>query len=283
MATVIHANDGRSAYVDVLKKIQLFGYTRPSRNGDTRELGHTMIVLDDPHQALPRGVGRNVSEKIAALEAIQLIGAFTDPDWLVERAPQLSPYREPSGVFWGAYGRRIYGQIAAVVRKLQADPNTRQAVATLWDPNFDNDPGKLDYPCTVALGCNLRGTFAGRQILDFNVTMRSNDAWLGLPYDMFQFTQLHQTIARVLDVLPGRYTHTAWSMHLYHKDLKTAHDIMLWEEDHAFDPTGIGETGMSYPEIGHRARVIALYPDKIDWELTPSERWYRDIIHGAAS
>lgn len=284
MATVIHANDGRTAYVDVLNKIRLFGYTRPSRNGDTRELGHTVIVLDEPHMALPLGVGRNVNQKIAALEAIQLIGAFSDPDWLVERAPQLSPYREPSGVFWGAYGRRIAGQIESVVDKLRADPNTRQAVATLWNPVDDNTPDKLDYPCTVALGCNLRGTLTGRQILDFNVTMRSNDAWLGLPYDMFQFTQLMWTICRVLDVTPGRYTHTAWSMHLYHKNLETTHGVQLYDrsfETLGFYPAGIGEAGMSYPEVGYRARTIALYPDKIDWELTPSERWYRDVIHGS--
>jgi hypothetical protein len=29
--------------------------------------------------------------------------------------------------------------------------------------------------------------------------------------------------------------------------------------------------------------VIALEPNEIDWELTPSERWYRDAIHGAST
>lgn len=280
MATVIHANDGRTAYVDVITKLRLFGVGRPSRNGPTRDLGHTTIILDEPYSALPLGVGRKLSERIAALEAIQLIGAFSDPEWLVERAPQLSPYREPSGVFWGAYGRRISRQIRDIVSKLRADPWTRQAVATLWDPMYDNQPEKRDYPCTVTLGFTQQPTFIGNR-LDMHVTMRSNDAWLGLPYDMFQFTQLFQTVCRTLDVRPGQYNHTAWSLHLYDQDVDQTHDVALTGNDeYRFDPTGIGETNMSYTEIVNRARVIARNPNEIDWELTPSERWYRDVIHG---
>jgi Thymidylate synthase len=282
VATVIHANDGRTAYVDVITKLRLFGVSRPSRVGPTRDLGHTTIVLDEPFNALPLGVGRHLSNRIAALEAIQLIGAFSDPEWLVERAPQLSPYREPSGAFWGAYGRRIGWQIHDVVTKLLADPWTRQAVATLWDPGRDNLPEKRDYPCTVALGFTMQPAFT-KEVLDMHVTMRSNDAWLGLPYDMFQFTQLQQTVCRMIDVRPGTYTHTAWSMHLYDRDVDKTYAIALSPEsdDYRIDPTGLGEPNMSFTEVGNRAQTIALEPEKIDWELTPSERWYRNAIHGS--
>lgn len=280
MATVIHARDGRTAYVDVITKLRLFGVSRPSRNGPTRDLGHTTIILDEPCDALPIDVGRGLSERIAALEAIQLVGAFSDPDWLVERAPQLSPYREPSGAFWGAYGRRIGWQIRDAVAKLRADPWTRQAVATLWDPMYDNYPEKRDYPCTVALGFTLQPSFTDSR-LNMHVTMRSNDAWLGLPYDMFQFTQLFQTVCRCLDVRPGTYTHTAWSLHLYDRDVDRTYDVALaGDTGYRFDPTGFGEPNMSFTDVSQRAHVIALTPDKIDWELTPSERWYRDAIHG---
>lgn len=284
MATIIHGRTGRDVYVDVLSKIRLFGRSRPSRNGPTRDLGHVTIVLDEPFDALPVGVGRNVSERVAAAEAIQLIGAFSDPEWLIERAPQMHPYREPDGRFWGAYGARIGVQISGVVRKLRADPWTRQAVATLWHDERDGHvayAGKLDYPCTVALGFIMQIQFTGASQLDMNVIMRSNDAWLGLPYDMFQFTQLQWTVARMLGVAVGRYYHTAWSLHLYERDLEASHAVVAPSEPTVFDPSGIGVPNLEVADVIYRARTIARDPSAIEWELTPSERWYRDVLHKA--
>ena len=223
--------------------------------------------------------------KIAAVEAIQLVGAFNRPEWVVEKAPKLAPYREPSGEFWGAYGLRIDDQVFELVNKLRTDPWTRQAVAVLWDHFMDNVPDKLDYPCTVALGFMIRETVSRTRRLDMHVTMRSNDAWLGLPYDMFQFTQLQHTVARVLGVSPGTYTHTAWSLHLYERDLEASYEVTIpLEASSHFDPTGLGEPNMTngYEDATWRARMIALEPELISWQLTPSERWYRDVIHKEA-
>lgn len=283
MATIIHGNTGRDVYPEVLTKIRLFGVSRPSRNGPTRDLGHVTIALDGPYDALALGLNRGLSRRVAAAEAIQLIGGFSDPDWLVERAPGLSPYREPSGVFWGAYGVRIGRQLRDVVRKLRADPWTRQAVVTLWDPDLDNESARLDYPCTVALGFVMRPTPSGGRELDLNVTMRSNDAWLGLPYDVFQFTQIQHTVAHVLSLWPGRYTHTAWSLHMYDRDVEASHRVTADGDESRFDPTGFGEPDVfiDVDEVVRRARVVALTPEKIDWELTPSERWYCDVLHKA--
>lgn len=46
--------------------------------------------------------------------------------------------------------------------------------------------------------------------------MRSNDAYLGLPHDIFSFTMLQEIAARELEVGLGRYTHSVTSLHLYH-------------------------------------------------------------------
>lgn len=281
MATVIHGVDGRGVYADVLTKLRLFGHSRDSRNGPTRDLGHTTIVLDEPFRALPLGTGRGLSQKVAAAEAIQLIGGFSDPEWLVQRAPRMSEYRQPSGEFWGAYGARIGWQVRDVVTKLRADPDTRQAVVTLWDPYHDNEPDKLDYPCTVALGFELRRTYTGsRRQLNMNVLMRSNDAWLGLPYDVFQFTQLQHTVRRLLGANHGTYTHTAWSLHMYDADVEASHRVTAPSLDETFfDPTGIGELNTNVVDVVRRARTIALSPEKVDWQLTESERWYLDVLH----
>jgi thymidylate synthase len=166
-----------------------------------------------------------------------------------------------------------------MIEKLNSDYWTRQAVANLWDKRWDNVAGKRDYPCTVALGVTREPTFT-EDVLNMFVTMRSNDIWLGLPYDMFQFTQLQHTICRAVDAQAGRYIHTAWSMHLYDRDLDASNTITEVLPSTHFDPVGIGELGLTNREIIHRARLIAREPEKIDWTPTESEKWYCEAIHG---
>ena len=100
------------------------------------------------------------------------------------------------------------------VRKLLSDaPETRQAVLHIKEPN--NTPSK-DVNCTVALQFLLRG---GKLYL--TVYMRSNDLWLGFPFDVFQFANMQILMAMELGVDLGTYTHIAGSLHLYERDFKT--------------------------------------------------------------
>jgi thymidylate synthase len=49
--------------------------------------------------------------------------------------------------------------------------------------------------------------------------MRSNDAILGLSYDMFSFTMLQEFVANMIGVEVGPYYHNAGSFHVYVKDV----------------------------------------------------------------
>lgn len=51
--------------------------------------------------------------------------------------------------------------------------------------------------------------------------MRSNDAYTGLPHDVFCFTMLQEIIARNLNIDLGSYKHIVGSLHLYtsHRDM----------------------------------------------------------------
>lgn len=232
--------------------------------------------------ALPLGCGRNLNPKIAAAEALQLIGGFSDPDWLVKLAPNFERYREPTGEFWGAYGVRIGHQLEHVLSKLYGDMDTRQAVITLWNPGIDNVREKSDYPCTVALGFTQ---YSGK--LDMSVVMRSNDVWLGLPYDMFQFTQLQLTLCNITGLQPGTYTHTAWSMHLYTRDLEKSYNVLNRgiNDDGPTQPDGIGQHSLSVEHLWTRARMIALEPHLVrdHWTPTESEEWYLATLADQAS
>lgn len=98
---------------------------------------------------------------------------------------------------------------------LKNDLNSRQAVIHIKEArNTVNNPTK-DLNCTIALQFLLRDNK-----LDLITTMRSNDIWLGLPYDLFNFTCMQIQMAMELGVDVGTYYHNAGSLHLYKKDFE---------------------------------------------------------------
>lgn len=285
MATFHKFVDGREAFKHMLAEVHAHGDVRSPRGLKTFDLGYTTLELLSPYNALAIGVGRQLSKRVAAAEAIQLIGGFSDPQLLLQASPNFSRYIEPDGEFWGAYGRRIASgkQLENVVRKLTDDPDTRQAIATLWNPIRDNMQHKNDYPCTLALGFSIR-----HHKLELDVTMRSNDVWRGLPYDLFQFTQLQLTVANVLGIQPGAYRHHTYSLHLYAEDVHDATNVYLDDLDvrPAFLPVGFGgRTPGSISQAMLHARVIASLtggPIEAPWgDLDESERWYWNALHPA--
>lgn len=280
MATLIEITDNFTGYHEVVNRVLDEGRVRAPRNQRTVDLGHTTItVLCPDRYQLPVGQGRGISPRVAAVEALQLVGGFSDPALTVWASSHFGRFRENSGHFHGAYGPRVRNQLPFIVDKLLLDTQTRRAVVTLWDPSQDNELGKKDYPCTVALGFELDH----RGHLCMNTVMRSNDAWLGLPYDIFQFTQLQLTMAKILDVEVGTYTHTAWSLHIYEEHWALARQLYVPENlPPMFPPRGFGEAGMGLTEVRDRIRMLA-YEPHIDrtyaaFELTESEMWYRERV-----
>ena len=82
-------------------------------------------------------------------------------------------------------------------------------------------------------------------------SMRSNDAYLGLPHDVFSFTMFQEIVARMLGVEMGDYTHFAGSLHLYdeHQEEVTNFLDEGWQatEGAAMPPMPAGDP---WPSIG---------------------------------
>lgn len=58
------------------------------------------------------------------------------------------------------------------------------------------------------------------------VTMRSNDAFMGLPHDVFCFTMLQEIVARSLNREVGAYRQFTGSMHLYERNREVAGEYL---------------------------------------------------------
>ena len=210
--TEIEVHDMQRGYLQLLDQITKRGRSRVPRGLETLDLGYTVVHLTNPAKATPVDVGRSLNLTLASAETTQLIACTSDVAQLISITPAFSAFnvddRQP-----GAYGPRIKDQMPQIVRELSTDGESRRAVATIWRSD-ELEIDSPDYPCTIALHWSIDG-----DRLNMITTMRSNDGWLGVPYDFTMFTRLQLTLAWCLGVQVGTYTHTAWSMHIYKRDL----------------------------------------------------------------
>lgn len=212
-------NDLVNDYVTLVERVCERGSRVRVRDQDTRELtAVTLIFPDILNPLLPIGVGRGVSTKLAAVEALQLISGSYYHNLVVAAAPTFeSVLVDLEAPEYGAYGRRTVEQVANCVEILRADPLTRQAVISIWNEKDLTHVG--DKPCTIFLQFLVREGSTGIMSLELHTHMRSQDVWLGTPYDVFMFTQLQHTVARDLGLPAGQYVHHTTSLHIYERDI----------------------------------------------------------------
>jgi thymidylate synthase len=125
----------------------------------------------------------------------------------------------------GAYGPRLFDwsgvtQIQNVAQLLKKKPSSRQAVIQLFSA-ADLLKDYKDVPCTCCLQFVIR-----EEKLSLMTTMRSNDAYKGLPHDVFSFTMLQEILARMLGIEVWTYKHAVGSMHLYDTDRASAQQFL---------------------------------------------------------
>ena len=209
--------DMRKGYREICNDIMVHGAKVAPRGMVTREVLGYSFTFKDPLDALPIGTGRGLSLPFAAVEAAQLQAGVSFPDMMKRINPTMSQFMDTDDngneYLHGAYGPRIAPTLMEVVTLLKKSPDTRQAVLTIFETERDITPNTPDVPCTLSLQFFIRN-----DALDLSVTMRSNDVWWGLAYDVFQFTQLQAMVAQMVGVRIGVYRHMANSMHAYERD-----------------------------------------------------------------
>lgn len=187
-----------------------------SRDGMTREAIGLSFTLTNPRNnwAFTR---QKLSPRYAAAELAWYLSGSGRVEPIMFYAPQYARFADENGIVRGAYGERLakYNQLHHVIEELKRNRDSRRAVLSMFMPQdvVVLPSGGADLPCTLNLQLLVRDG-----ALDMIARMRSNDIWLGLPYDMFCFTTLQCLIADVLGVEVGNYHHEVGSMHIYSRD-----------------------------------------------------------------
>lgn len=236
-------------WLDAVETVLTSGHKTGSRDGETTEiLGYCGRLLNPKANVLFNPI-RKINLSYAAAELLWYLSNDPSIDMIKAYAPQYERFAN-DGKAWGAYGARLCesgywntlvtmhnrndlmflidpsydvvtcDQLQGVAKLLIEKPESRQAVISLWqayDLPHAIAGDKNDMPCTLTLQFIIRN---GK--LNLFVNMRSNDLWLGTPYDIFCFTCIQQLLAEVLHLDVGFYQHHAGSLHIYERNKEKA-------------------------------------------------------------
>ena len=272
---IIDIPDAINGYVDLVQHVLKYGKEVAPRGMKTREIEDAIIRIDDVYNTLPLGVGRGTVPGIGAVEACQLIAGASTPKLVIAIGPQFANFTEDNGLFHGAYGIRTQSQYAPIVERLKADPDTRQAVVTIWNPELDLLSNKRDYPCTILHQFRIRNNK-----LNMSVYMRSNDVWLGAAYDFFQFTRVQLAIASILGIEPGTYHHHVGSLHIYEQHYDSAENLKHTYEPYEKIPAMVGNSWGEVSDFAMDALTAAIHHEEqmLLYGLHPFEQWYANAM-----
>lgn len=262
--------------------VQLLGEpeTISASEGKFTEIFGAMLVLRNPRSRLSRSESKG-----------KIFSALGELFWYLSKANsyEFISYYIPCGYkkevddndhsVRSGYGERLFGQdsinqVQNVTNLLKEDkrPTSRRAVIQLFDAS-DLLKDFKQVPCTCTLQFLLR---SGK--LNLLVNMRSNDAYKGLPHDIFAFTMLQELIARSIGADVGTYKHCAGSLHLYERDRDKAETYIRegWQSPTAMNPMPNGDPWSSV-DIVRKIEERARNGEHVDLSSLDLDSYWKDI------
>jgi thymidylate synthase len=209
--------------------------------GPATEISGVLLKIANPRMRLSR------TEKKGTLfsclgELLWYLAGSQDVRFISYYLPHYKQYSDDGKTIYGAYGPRMcskvgFRQIDNVINLLKKKSESRQAVIQLFNAS-DIVEAHKDVPCTCTLQFLIR-----QRRLNMITNMRSNDAFLGLPHDIFAFTMLQEIIARTLSVELGTYKHAVGSLHLYDENRNSAQQFLDegWQLKVPMPPMPVGD------------------------------------------
>jgi thymidylate synthase len=188
------------------------------------------FILRNPRRRYVTNPARRWSFPLAIGELCWHLSASDDLAFISRYAPRWREFSDDNSTIVGScYGKRIFerkdgklSQWEQLINLLTVDPQSRRAILLFRETGTESlQPEIRDVACATSFQCLIR---EGR--LHTVVHMRSNDAILGLPYDVFLFIMLQEILSTTLCVELGYYYHTCGHLHLYDRNIALANRIM---------------------------------------------------------
>jgi thymidylate synthase len=258
MAKVFTGDSSSQLYYDSLMTLLCEGKEVKPRGKATRELRPVVFEFTNPLNRVTFLKGRKINPYFQMAEALWILAGRSDVEWLLRYNRNMGQFSDDGVHFNAPYGERLrywncndyrnfvfnpIDQLADVYRKIREDVDTRQAVAVIYNPMFDNADYKgKDTPCNAMLTFKVR---EGK--LDLTVFNRSNDVhWGTFGANLCQFSTIQETVAAWLGLPVGTYNQITDSLHVYLDDYGAK------ETDKILDAYDVRSVEINNPHLGQR-------------------------------
>lgn len=219
---IINARNVNDALGQGIQLIQDSAEAIESRVGMTLEVPTPVAtVYHKPWERVLLSRVRDANPFFHLMEAMWIIAGREDVKFLTEFNKRMADYSDDGKVFNAPYGYRIrsefqdegncnFDQLQAVISMLRKDPNSRQAVCQIWNPE-DLEKHTVDKACNMSIVFRIRN---GE--LCVTVYNRSNDMiWGAYGANVVQFSMIQEYVAAQLGLPLGTYTQVSNSYHVY--------------------------------------------------------------------
>ncbi|MBK7722968.1 MAG: thymidylate synthase [Austwickia sp.] len=213
-------------YLDLMQRILDDGVPRQDRTGTgTRAIfGHQLRF--DLQAGFPLVTTKRVHLRSVVGELLWFLRGESNVRWLQEQNITIwDEWAGPDGDLGPVYGHqwrqwptadgRQIDQIAAVLRSIRENPDSRRHIVSAWNV-ADLDAMALP-PCHMVFQF-----FVAQGRLSCQMYQRSADVFLGVPFNIASYALLTHMIAQVSDLDVGEFILTLGDAHLYANHLEQA-------------------------------------------------------------
>ena len=212
-------------YLDLLDKIYKEGFDKEDRTGVGRRgiFGHQMRF--DLSEGFPLMTTKKMPIKTIINELLWFLSGDTNIKALNENNVHIwDEWADADGELGPVYGKqwtrwetkdgKEINQIQQAVDLLRNNPDSSRIIVSAW--NAGDIQGLLKGTKTAPPACHtLFQFYVQGDKLSCNLYMRSNDVFLGAPFNIAQYALLTMMMAQVAGLKPGEYIHTNGDVHIY--------------------------------------------------------------------
>lgn len=220
------SNNYEKNYKNLLKKIMVNGHENSARDNNVRiSLFGESIEFNNAMGLFPMLTSKAMFFKNIKYELSWMLNGLTNTKYLKQNGVSIwDLWADENGEIGDTYGKQLRSfngidQLKLILDELETTKNSSRLVISLWNP------------VAISQG-NLRPCYHSFQLvpinkfLHINVSQRSADAFVGLPYDMCVFSLLVRLIADKYDMIPGIVKINIGNLHLYKEHIEPVKEYL---------------------------------------------------------
>ena len=206
-------------YLDLLRHVKENGLKKEDRTGTGTLSAFGYQMRFDLQEGFPLVTSKKVYFKGLAVEMLWFLKGGTNTKYLLDNnvhiwdawadeEGNLGPIYGKQWVRWAGKNGEEINQIQRVIDSIKKNPDSRRHIVNAWNVS-DLDDMALP-PCHM-----FYQFWVGNGRLSCNLYVRSNDLFLGAPFNIAEYALLTHMVAQQCDLEVGELVYTIGDAHVY--------------------------------------------------------------------